>query len=89
MTDLYKCGFILTIPFHVLLQLGEKLPWWRSGNASSSNAGGVRDTGLIRGLEDDPGEGNVNPLLYFCLENPMDRGAWWATAHGGQRVRPN
>ena len=32
-------------------------------------------------------EGNGNPLQYSCLENPMDREAWWATAHGGsQRV---
>ena len=29
-----------------------------------------------------PGEGNGNPLQYSCLENPMDRGAWWATIHG-------
>ena len=29
-----------------------------------------------------PGEGNGNPLRYFCLENPMDRGAWWAPVHG-------
>ena len=29
-----------------------------------------------------PGGGNGNPLLYSCLENPMDRGAWWATVHG-------
>ena len=28
------------------------------------------------------GEGNGNPLQYSCLENPMDRGAWWATIHG-------
>ena len=34
------------------------------------------------GGEDPPGEGNDNPLQYPCLENPMDRGAWWATAHG-------
>ena len=32
------------------------------------------------------GEGNGNPLQYSCLENPMDRGAWWATVHGSQRV---
>ena len=31
------------------------------------------------GLEDPPGEGNGSPLQYSCLENPMDRGAWWAT----------
>ena len=32
------------------------------------------------GQEASPGEGNGNPLQYSCLENPMDRGAWWATA---------
>ena len=39
------------------------------------------------GQEDPPGEGNGNPLQYSCLENPMDRGAWWATVHGVARVR--
>ena len=34
------------------------------------------------GREDFPGEGNSNPLQYSYLENPMDRGAWWATVHG-------
>ena len=35
------------------------------------------------GQEDpSPGEGNGNPLQYSCLENPMDRGAWWAIVHG-------
>ena len=32
------------------------------------------------------GEGNGNPLRYSCLENPMNRGAWWATVHGVARV---
>ena len=32
-----------------------------------------------------PGERNGNPLQYFCLENPMDRGIWWATVHGGAK----
>ena len=39
------------------------------------------------GWEDSPGEGNGNPLQYSCLENPMDRGAWWATAHGVAKSR--
>ena len=43
------------------------------------NAG---DLGLIPGLGRFPGEGNVNPLQYSCLENPMDGGAWRATIHG-------
>ena len=36
----------------------------------------------IPGLGRSPGEANSNPLWYSCLENPMDRGAWWATVHG-------
>ena len=44
-----------------------------------ANAG---DLGSIPGLERSPGKGNGNPLQYSCLENSMDRGAWWATVHG-------
>ena len=40
------------------------------------------DVGSIPELGRSPGEGNSNPLQYSCLENPMDRGAWWATVHG-------
>ena len=40
------------------------------------------DTGLITGLGKSPGEGYGYPLQYSGLGNPMDRGAWWATAHG-------
>ena len=43
------------------------------------NAG---DLGSIPGSGRSSGEGNGNPLQYSCLENPMDRGAWWATVHG-------
>ena len=38
--------------------------------------------GSIPGLERSPGKGHGNPLQYCCLENPMDRGAWWASVHG-------
>ena len=44
-----------------------------------ANAG---DASLIPRLGRSPGEGNDNPLQYSCLENPMDRGAWWVTVHG-------
>ena len=37
---------------------------------------------MIPGLGEFPGEGNGNPLQYFCLENTMDKGAWWATVQG-------
>ena len=40
------------------------------------------DVGSISRSGRSPGEGNGNPLQYSCLENPMDRGAWWATVHG-------
>ena len=42
----------------------------------------VRDAGLIPESGRSPGGGHGNPLQYSCLENPMDRGAWWATVHG-------
>ena len=44
-----------------------------------ANAG---DVGSIPGLGKSPGEGNGNPSQYSCLENPMDRGGWWAAVHG-------
>ena len=59
-------------------------PGGSAGKESAFNAG---DVGLIPGSGRPPGEGNGNPLHYSCLENPMDRGAWWAIAGGSQRVR--
>ena len=47
-----------------------------------ANAGEMRDTGLITELGRSPREGNDNPLQYSCLENPMDRGFWWAAVQG-------
>ena len=46
--------------------------------ASACNAG---DLGLIPGSGRSPQGGHGNPLQYSCLENPMDRGAWWVTVH--------
>ena len=48
-----------------------------------ANAG---DEGSIPGSGRCPGEGHGNPLHYSCLENPMDRGAWWATFKGVAKV---
>ena len=53
------------------------------------NAGEKRDTGSIPGLGRSHGEGNGNPLQYSCQKNSMDRGAWWATVIGSQRVEPD
>ena len=52
-----------------------------------ANARDAGDTGLISGSGRCPGEGNGNPFQYFCWENPMDRGARWATVHGVTPVR--
>ena len=54
-------------------------PGGSDGKESACNAG---DQGSIPGSGRSPGEGNGNAFQYSCLENPMDRGAWWATVHG-------
>ena len=46
-----------------------------------ANAGDTRDSSLIPGTGRSPGGSHGNPLQYSCLENPMDRGASWATVH--------
>ena len=48
---------------------------------SKESACKAGDLGLSPGLGRSPGEGNCNSLQYSCLENPMDRGVWWATVH--------
>ena len=47
-----------------------------------ANAGDARDIGSTPGSGRSPGVGNGNPCQYSCLENPTDRGAWWATVRG-------
>ena len=55
------------------------------GSDSKESACNVEDLSSIPGSERSPGEGNGNPLQYFCLENPRDRGAWQATVHGAAK----
>ena len=55
-----------------------ELSWWLSNKESDCNAG---DAGLIPGWGRSPGDGHDNPLQYSCLENTMDREAWWDTVH--------
>ena len=52
------------------------------GKEPACSAGDTGDMGLISGWGRSPRGGSSNPLQCPCLENPMDRGAWWATAHG-------
>ena len=47
-----------------------------------ADAGDTGDSGSIPGSGKSPGGRHGNPLQYSCLENPMDRGAWWATVRG-------
>ena len=50
------------------------LPWWVSGKSAMQEPQNPQ-------VRRSPGGGHRNPLQYFCLENPMNRGAWWATVH--------
>ena len=58
------------------------LPRWLSSKESTCQA---EEAALLPGSERSPAEGNGNPLQYFCLENPMDMEAWWATVHGVEK----
>ena len=62
---------MMVIEIRLLITKG--FPGGSDGKASVYNAG---DPGSIPGLGKSPGEGNGNPLLDYCLENPTDRGAW-------------
>ena len=65
--------------FSQALQTLLGFPGGLAGKESACNAG---DPGLISGLGRSSRGGDGNPLQYSCLENPMDREAWWATVHG-------
>ena len=67
--------------FYIIIQSNMGLPWLLSGKESACNAGDSGDVDLIPGLGRSPRGENGNPLQYSCLENPEDRGAWWATVH--------
>ena len=64
---------------HVYIPCTLGFPGDLDGKELACNAGGL---GSVPGLGGSLAEGNGNPLQYSCLENPMDRGAWWATVHG-------
>ena len=56
-------------------------------NNLPANAEDTGDAGSISGLGRSPGESNGTPFQYSCLENPMDRAAWWAAVHGVAKSR--
>ena len=61
-----------------------KVPRWLTCKESAFGAG---DAGSIPGSGRSSEGGHGNPLQYSCLENPMDRGVWWATVHGVAKSR--
>ena len=65
--------------FPACFSLAWDVPGGSDGKESACNVG---DLGSVAGLGRSPQEGNGYPLQYPCLENSMDRGAWWATVHG-------
>ena len=74
------------------VQLSKKLPVQKDfpgGSVVKNLPTSAGDEGSISGSGRSPGEGNSNPLQYSCLENSMDREAWWATVHGVTKVRHN
>ena len=70
--------------FHVSYSTSQEwgLPRWFSGEEFTCQGRRCRRHRLDPVSGSSPGEGSGNPLQCSCLENPMDRGAWWATAHG-------
>ena len=77
-----KLGLVVALGFaHISRTYPDKTgcPGDSDGKESACSAG---DQGSIPWLGRSPGEGNGCPLQYSCLENPMERGAWWATVHG-------
>ena len=67
------------------LQVDIHINSFPGGSDGKESACSVGDPGSIPGSGRSPGEGNDNPLQYSCLENPMDGGAWWATAQVGPK----
>ena len=82
--SLGACKRVFIITDHrIWARLGRGLPHWLRGKESTRNAG---DVGSIPGSGRSPGGGHGYPLLYPCLKNPMDRGAWWLQSVGTQWV---
>ena len=73
---------VITFPEYILYTSPLAILAFPSISDSKAFACNAGDLGLIPGPGRSPEEGNGNPLQYSCLENSIDRGAWWATAHG-------
>ena len=74
----YEHGLTISVQDHAFNSLG----YTPRSRIAGSHAGDIRNSTSSPGSGRSPGGGHGNPLQYSCLENPMDRGAWWATVHG-------
>ena len=72
----------MPVPFQCFFRSRQGLPQWLISKECTSNAGNAGDVGSAPGSGRSSGGGNGNALQYSCLENSVDRGAWWATVHG-------
>ena len=84
---IWKSLFTFTKTCSQIRLCSQVLAGGSGGKESACNAGDLSST--PQGLGRSPGKGNGNPLQYSCLENPMDREAWWATVHGVTKIRHN
>ena len=91
-----KCSRLIYLVNSEASSLGKKLvmrstmdlDWgFPSGSVVKNPPVNAGDASLMPGSGRCPGEGNGNPLQYFCVENPMDREAWQATVHGVAKSR--
>ena len=89
--DSIHVPWLCPTPPHPTPSWNSLLPWFLVYERASqvalvvknppANAGDLRDAGFTPESEWSSGGGHRNPLQYYCLENPMNRGAWWATVH--------
>ena len=76
---------LIILPSYLMRNMSEKdFAGGASGKESSCQCRRCRFDPLVRKI---PGEGTSNPLQYSCLNNPMDRGTWWATVYGITKVK--
>ena len=78
---------MITYLIMVLICISQGFPGGSVGKETACNAGDARVVCSLPGSGRVSGEGHGNPLQYSCLENPMDRGLWWAIVHGVKKSR--
>ena len=83
----YRCPAPMLPDVFLILGVLIVMSGFPDGSDSKESTCSTGDLHSIPGSRRSPQEGNGNSLQYSCLENPMDRGAWWATVHGVTQIR--